>query len=54
MFAHQLVSATLTVGSKVAIFELVSVQALVTASIRVLKNGQRKARKAVHVHLIRG
>ena len=54
LFTHQLVSTTLAVSSQIAMLELISVQTLVTASIRMLKNGQWKSGESVHVHFIRG
>jgi len=47
LFAHPLVKATLAVGSKIAVLDLVAIQTLVTTSTEMLKNDERKSRKSV-------
>ena len=41
LFMHQLVRTALPISGKVAVFEVIAIQTLVTASIRMLNNGQR-------------
>ena len=44
LFSHKFIGALLTLASKVAIGELVAVEALTSTTVRSIKDGEREAR----------
>ena len=54
LFANQRIRTPLTVGGEVAVFQVAAGEALVASGVAVFEDGEGGARKAVHMHLIRG
>ena len=54
LFANQRIRTPLTVGGEVAVFQVAASEALVASGVAVIEDGEGEARKAVHMHLIRG
>ena len=54
LFSHNLIGALLAFASKVAIGELIAVEALMDTAIRSFKDGEGKAREASDVDFIGG
>ena len=54
VFADDAVRALLTAGSEVKVGQLVPVEALVSANVGEIENGEGEARKAAHVYFVGG
>ena len=54
LFAHEFISALLSVASEVAVGELIAIEALIATSVRSFEDGKRKAREASDMDFIGG
>ena len=54
LFAHNLIGASLSVASEVAIGELIAIEALMGTTVRSFEDGEGKAREASDVDFIGG
>ena len=54
LFAHEFISASLSVASEVAVGELIAIEALMATSVRSFEDGERKAREASDMDFIGG
>ena len=52
LFTHELVGSLLPFSGKVAIREMVAVEALMGSTVGVVEDGEGKARKASDMHFI--
>ena len=54
LFAHDFISASLSVASEVAVGELIAIEALMATPVRSFEDGERKAREASDMDFIGG
>ena len=54
LFAHDFISASLSVASEVAVGELIAIEALMSTPVRSVEGGEREARKASDMDFIGG
>ena len=54
LFAHDFISASLSVVSEVAVGELIAIEALVATTVRSFEDGEGKARETSDVNFIGG
>ena len=54
LFAHDFISASLSVASEVAVGELIAIEALMATPVRSVEDGERQARKASDMDFIGG
>ena len=54
LFAHDFISASLSVASEVAVGELIAIEALMATSVRSFEDGERKARETSDIDFIGG
>ena len=54
LFAHDFISASLSVASEVAVGELIAIEALMSTTVRSFEDGEWKARETSDVNFIGG
>ena len=54
LFAHDFISASLSVASEVAVDELIAIEALMVTTVRSFEDGEGKARETSDVNFIGG
>ena len=54
LFAHDFISALLSVASEVAVGELIAIEALMATPVRSVEDGEREAREASDMDFIGG
>ena len=54
LFAHDFISASLSVASEVAVGELIAIEALMATPVRSVEDGEREAREASDMDFIGG